>query len=160
MLSAIWVLACNDENPVITYTGVTDRLKLDSSFNVRELIQSRGDLFRLGVPEERLNTWKDKMLQGKNLPSWIKSKEDESTRKKAIDDLTTNDVFRCQFRIEDNAPKATLAVIDWGLQHIDRLRKATHEARDRSAKSWQMWLVFGIGLLNIIATIISAMLKK
>jgi hypothetical protein len=160
LLSAIWVIACNDENPIITYKGITYRLKLDGSFNVRELIQSRGDLFRLGVPEERLNDWKARMLQGKNLPSWISSIEDKDERKKTIDDLTYSDVFRCQFRIEDKAPKTTLAVIDWGLQHIDRLRKATHEARDRSVKSWQMWLVFGIGLLNIVATVVSAILKK
>jgi hypothetical protein len=69
-------------------------------------------------------------------------------------------VFRSQFRVEDNAPRATLEVIDWGLQHIDRLRKASYEAKDKSAKSWQMWLVFGASLLNIAATIISALLKK
>ncbi len=41
----------------------------------------------------------------------------------------------------------------WGLEHIDRLRKARLEARDPSVKSWQLWLVFAVGVLNIVATL-------
>jgi AAA+ ATPase superfamily predicted ATPase len=100
------------------------------------------------------------LLEGKNLPTWIREIEDAKKREQTINGLTVNDVFRSQFRFEENAPRAPLQVIDWGLQHVDRLRKASFEAKDKSAKSWQMWLVFGASLLNIVATIISALLKK
>lgn len=160
VLSATWVMVCNDENPIITYEGIIYRMKLKPSFDIRGLIQTRGDLFRRGVLEWRLSAWKDRMLEGKSLPSWISEIQEESLRKKTIMELTTDDVFRCQFRVKADSPQASLEVIDWGLQHIDRLRKANYEARDKSAKSWQMWLVFGASLLNIAATIIAVLLKK
>ena len=153
-------MACNDENPIMTYEGIRRRLNQPSDFDVRGLIQGRGDLFRRGVSTRRLTDWKNKLLQGRNLPSWIREIQDENLRKQAIEKLTVDDVFRSQFRAEENAPRATIETIDWGLQHIDRLRKANFEAKDKSAKSWQMWLVFGASLLNIIATIIAALLKK
>lgn len=40
-LSAIWILACNDDNPQITYNGIKFRLGLDNDFAIRELISSR-----------------------------------------------------------------------------------------------------------------------
>jgi len=160
VLSAAWVLACYDENPIITYEGILHRLHLASSFDIRNLIRRRGDLFRQGVSADRLADWKEQLRGGKQLPSWIREIPDETLRRRKIDGLTTSDVFRCQFRATDGAPQATIQVIDWGLQHIDRLRKASSEAREKSAKSWQMWLVFGIGILNIAATIVAAILKK
>ncbi|MDZ7380003.1 MAG: hypothetical protein ONB06_11745, partial [candidate division KSB1 bacterium] len=50
VLSATWVFACNDENPIITYEGIRQRLNLSTSFDITSLVQSRGDLFRRGVP--------------------------------------------------------------------------------------------------------------
>jgi len=148
VLSASWVMACNDENPILIYDDILHRMDLNSEYRIRELIQSRGDLFRRGVPEKRLEELKERLGQRDDPPNWD------------IKNLTINDVFRSQFRVGENAPKATLEVIDWGLQHIDRLRKASFEAKDTSVKSWQMWLVFGASLLNIAATIISALLTK
>lgn len=160
VLSAAWVMACNDENPIITYEGIRQRLNLPSSFDMRSLIGARGDLFRRGVSQRRLGAWKDVMRTGKHLPNWIREIEDLDLRRRTIDELTVDSVFRSQFRTEDGAQRSSLEVIDWGLQHIDRLRKATFEARDKSAKSWQMWLVFATGILSIIATIAVAILKK
>ena len=98
------------------------------------------------------------MLEGRRQPNWIHEIQDDDMRRSTIDNLTVDDVFRCQFRTTDGAPKASLELIEWGLRHIERLRKAAYEDREKSAKSWQMWLVFGVGLLNIIATIILALL--
>jgi hypothetical protein len=160
VLSATWVMACNDEQPIMTYEGIRHRLNLGTDFDVRALIESRGDLFRRGVSDRRLSAWKDVMRGGRHLPSWVRDIQEEELRRRTIDELTIHDVFRSQFRVGDAAPKSSLEVIDWGLQHIDRLRKASFEARDKSAKSWQMWLVFGASLLNIAATIVAALLKK
>ena len=159
VLSATWVFACNDENPIITYRGLEHRLGTNKYADIKRLIRARGDLFRQGVPKRRLEKWKEEMMMEKHLPRWIAEIEDNALRQKAIKELTEDDVFRSQFRTGDEAPKSSLQVVDWGLQYIDRLRHAGYEARERSAKSWQMWLVFGVGLLNIAATIISALLK-
>ena len=51
-------------------------------------------------------------------------------------------------------------MIEWGLGHIERLRKARSEAREATAKSWQMWLVFATSLVGVIATIVAALLRK
>jgi len=148
ILSAAWILACNDENEIITYEGIKYRLNLPDNYNVKALIQSRGELFRRGVPRYRLKEWKEDMLAERHLPSWILEIEEPSARKQAIEALTPDDVFRSQFRAEKDAPRAPVEIIDWGLQHIDRLRKASIEAREQSAKSWQMWLVFVVGIIN------------
>lgn len=128
ILSATWILASNDENPSITYEGIKYRLNLPDDYDVRELISSRADLFRRGIPRQRLDKWKQEMLEGKHLPSWIREIEDDAERQSTISSLTTNDVFRSQFRAERDAPQSEIEIITWGLEHIDRLRKANIEA--------------------------------
>jgi hypothetical protein len=160
VLSATWVCACNDENSIVTFDSIRHRLNLPQSFDIQGLVQSRGDLFRRSVPRRRLEAWKQDMRAGKRLPSWIREITEDSLRNKTIDEIAPDDAFRSQFRAGDAAPKSSLEIIDWGLQHIDRLRKASYEAREKSAKSWQMWLVFWIGILNVAATIIAVWLKK
>jgi hypothetical protein len=160
MVSATWVFSCNDENPIITYEGLRHRLNVDSSFDVKALVAGRGDLFRLGAPRRRLEEWKEQMRADRQLPSWIRDVTEDTLRQKLIDGLSSDDVFRCQFRAEDAAPKVPLEVLKFGLEHIDRLRKVHSEAHEKSAKSWQMWLIFSVGLLNIAATIFAAILKK
>lgn len=159
ILSATWILASNDENEIITYEGIKNRLNLPKNFKIKELIQSRGELFRKGVPESRLRLWKDEMRTGHHLPSWIKEIEDNTERDKAIDSLTTNDVFRSQFRTGRDSPQSPIEIINWGLEHIERLRKASLDAREQSAKRWEIWLVFIVSLINIGVTIVVALLK-
>jgi hypothetical protein len=129
IISAVWILASNDENPAITYEGVRYRLGLPKSFDIKKLIASRADLFRQGIPFNRLEAWKDAMRENTHLPSWIRDLE-VAARDSAIDALTTDDIFRSQFRSEDGAARSPIEIIDWGLQHIDRLRKAGVEARE------------------------------
>jgi hypothetical protein len=159
ILAATWVFACNDENPIITYEGLRRRLNLEPSFDICGLVRKRTDLFRLGIPKSRLSRWKQEMLQGKHLPAWIREISDETKRMDTINSLSSCDGFRSQFRANDGAEKSPLEVLKWGLEHIDRLRKVHYEARENSAKSWQMWLVFAVGVMNIIATISVAMMK-
>lgn len=160
VLSATWVCACNDENSIITFESIRHRLNLSQSFDIKGLIQSRGDLFRRSVPSRRLEAWKQDMRSGKRRPSWIREISEDALRSKTIDEITPDDVFRSQFRAGDAAPKSSLEIIDWGLQHIDRLRKSSYEAREKSVKSWQMWLVFWIGVLNVAATLAAIWVRK
>jgi hypothetical protein len=133
-LSAIWILSCIDENPILTYRGIVDRLNLDEKLDVPALVSSRRELFRPGVLKSRLEDWKQQMREGKNLPGWILEIKDGAERTKVIDGLRRSDVFRNQFRVLRNAPKCDLEIIDWGLQHLDRLRKGALEARDEKIK--------------------------
>jgi hypothetical protein len=159
IVSSIWVMANNDENNLITYQSIIHRLDLPSDFDVRGLVCSRGELFRPGVLQSVLDNWKSQMRHGKSLPSWIRDVEDKNERAKMIDQMTPDDVFRSQFRVLKDAPKAELNVIDWGLQHIERLRKSRLESIDARQKSIQLWIIIitlGINVLLAITNIIIA----
>ncbi|MBV6395674.1 MAG: hypothetical protein HFACDABA_01253 [Anaerolineales bacterium] len=160
ILSAVWILASNDENEIITYEGIKNRLNLPANYKVKELIQSRGELFRKGVPASRLREWKEEMRTGRHLPAWIKDIDDLTEKRKAIEDLIPDDVFRSQFRAGKDSPQSPIEIINWGLEHIDRLRKANIDAREQSAKRWEIWLLFAIGILNIIVTVVVAFFMK
>ena len=43
--------------------------------------------------------------------------------------------------------------MSWGLEHIERIRKGRLAAREAAARGWQMWLVFAVGVANIIVTL-------
>jgi hypothetical protein len=166
IVSAVWILASNDETSLITYEGIRYRLDLLPSFDVRNLVRKRGALFRTGANAKHLEAWKEEMLAGRHLPSWIRAIADNAEREKTIRGLTVDDVFRSQFRTSRSsgvqpwhADRSPIEVINWGLEHIDRLRKANLEAREATAKSWQMWLIFGGTVLSIATQIIIAIVK-
>jgi hypothetical protein len=112
VLSAIWILACNDETPVMTYRGIRHRLNLPDDLAVENLVQNHGELFRLRIPPSRLKTWKDDMLKGNHMPSGIREATG-SDRIQLITNLRPEDGFRSQFRAEASAPKSDVAVIEW-----------------------------------------------
>ncbi len=158
ILSAIWVLSCNDENPIISYQGIIFRLQLSGEQRIdeqkiRDLVSSRPELFRKGVPKFRLKRWKKVMLDRKKIPSWIKSYPTDE-QEGVISKLSTDDVFRNQFRTKSFAQPTDLEKIEWGLSHINRLRQANQDAKIADTRSWQIWLVFAIGLINIVLSII------
>jgi hypothetical protein len=159
LVSAVWILASNDENHLITFEGIRERLGLDENFDVKRLVRKRRELFRPGAPPGELEEWQASMRKGSRLPTWIKLISDDSKRLVTIDGLSQKDVFRSQFRANRDSPKSQVEIVSWGLEHIDRIRKSRIAARDASAKSWQMWLVFGVGVTNIIATGALAFMK-
>jgi hypothetical protein len=160
LISTIWILASNDDNALITYRGLIHRLDLPKNYDVKKLVASRPELFRLGATENRVNEWKSLLLGGKGIPSWLKYIESDEERKAVIENLSPNDVFRSQFRTHSNAERSPIEIISWGLQHLDRLRKAKIEAKDSVAKEKQMWLVFWVGISGIVAQIIIAILNS
>ena len=49
LVSAIWILASNDETSLITYRGIQYRLDLPTAFDIKALIARRPELFRPGA---------------------------------------------------------------------------------------------------------------
>lgn len=158
-VSAIWILASNDENPLITYTGLIHRLGLPADCDIRAIVASRPELFRPGATETRINSWKTNLRAGKRLPGWVKAITNDAERSAAIEAITPNDVFRSQFRAHSSAERSPIEIIKWGLEHLDRLRKARAEEGDASVKRWQMWLVFWVTLLGVVSQFAIAFAK-
>jgi hypothetical protein len=155
VFSALWVLTCNDPISIMSYNGIKYRLKLPADYDVEGLVEERGELFRPGVPSRRLEEWKTAMQsQVSKRPAWIRDLEDEVSQLEAIKGLSVDDVFRSQFRTEKDASPSTLEVLDWGLQHIERLRKANLEAREEVIKRWQLWSVIILSVVNIVVTLL------
>lgn len=50
--------------------------------------------------------------------------------------VTSNDIFRSQFRAYAGDERSPIKIIKWGLEHLDRLQKARAEANDASVKRW------------------------
>jgi hypothetical protein len=150
ILSAMWILSCNDEIPIMTYESIRYRLGLNKEFQLKEMVRKHGELFRRGVPSDRLARWKSDMLINRHSPGWLKEIDNREERNEAINSLTIDDVFRNQFRVEDKAPKVSMEVIDWGLQHIDRLRKAKLEAREQFAKQRDVYIAIAFSFLNLV----------
>lgn len=136
LTAAIWILSSLDENPIMTYRGVVDRIG-SSEVAVKEIVHRRRELFRTGVPNYRMHAWKADMRNGTRIPNWVRDQPDQA---EAIKRLSADDVFRNQFRVEDRAKKSDLEIIEWGLQHIERSRKADTEHKQESKARWTLWL--------------------
>jgi hypothetical protein len=157
ILCAIWILSCNDENPVITYRGINYRLGLQDDYDVRSLVRSRGEMFRRGVSLRRLQAWKQAMRTGKHQPSWIRHIEDVALRDQAIGALTSDDVFRNQFRSEESAPPCVIEIVDWGLKHIDRIRTANLNVHEERVKRLSgIWVPLLSTIVAITAILVGA----
>lgn len=154
LLSAIWILASNDQNPIMTYRYIKLRLDLPENYDVKKLIQKRSELFRPGVPSWRLDEWKAKLLSpGASLPAWVRVIGSEDERKEAIESLTTEDIFRSQFRTKKDAPQSPIELIDWGLQHIERLRKAKVEENEVRWKWLREGLIPSLSVIVALGTV-------
>jgi hypothetical protein len=150
VLSAIWILSCNDENPMIFYEGIQRRLGLPTEVNIRALVQSRRELFRPKVSESGLQKWKSLVKDHKKpVPEFIDNSADEATTFKAIDAISRDDAFINQFRVRDNAETCSIDLIDWGLKHIDRLRTSVAEEAESKTK------FFGTVIIPIVSLFIA-----
>jgi hypothetical protein len=154
ILSGIWIMSCNDDNPIMTYRSIRQRLDLSETHDVKAIVRSRPELFRPGILDSRLSAWKDLMKSGKSRPAWIVEIQNAVEQRQAIDALTRDDVFRSQFRVEDGAPKSDIEIIDWGLQHIDRLRKAAADEKEVRSRKWNLIIIPTVSLIIALASVI------
>ncbi|HET6232774.1 MAG TPA: hypothetical protein VFE05_22050 [Longimicrobiaceae bacterium] len=153
-LAAIWVLSCNDENPAMSYLGIMHRVGLPNRAAAEALVHARPELFRKRLPAPRLEAWKTEMMQNKRLPRWLREKE-EKERKEIIAALTPEDFFRNQFRTAPDAPVTSVELLDWGLEHIDRLRKAAVDAADEHFKRVQTFVIPMLSTAVAVAAVAS-----
>jgi hypothetical protein len=170
VISAVWILSNIDQKPLMTYRGIEYRLNLSENYDVKSIVKERGELFRLEVPEKHLDNRKKEWRAGKNLPAWLRVME-ESARNDAIENLKVGDTFRSQFRIAEEAEPSSTEIITWGLEHIERLRKARLEEqetarkarleeREAKLKTWQLLVIVGASILNVITTIVVALMRS
>jgi hypothetical protein len=152
-LSAIWILSCIDENPIMTYRGLSDRLDLPDSYDVKALVRGRRELFRPKVLPSRFREWKAKMENGLSLPAWVAEIEDDVARAAAIKNISRDDVFRNQFRTAKDAPKCDIETIDWGLSHLERLRKSTTEEREEWTSKVATVIIPFLSILPVLASL-------
>jgi hypothetical protein len=175
-LLAIWVLSSNDDNPIMTYQGIHLRLEMPEA-DVRALVRKYRELFRPGVPSGPLEEWKTKMRQGQSNPIWLNGKSG-AEREAAIAALGPGDCFRSQFRAQAGASQSSLAVLEWGVCHIERLRRALTEERDFRQRVLELgdrlaqvqrdqlqarigqWVTALCALLAAIAGIVAALVKR
>ncbi len=149
-------MSCNDDNSQITYQGIKHRLGLRDDFDVKALVQSRSELFRKQTTSIQLNSWKSDMLNRERIPSFIQEIEDLNLRTETINALTITDVFRSQFRAEAGSPRSKIQIIEWGLQHIDRLRKSELESKqERTRFLTSVWIPVFSTVVAIIAVVSS-----
>ena len=156
ILSGIWIMSCNDDNPIMTYRSIAQRLNLSEKYDIISVVRGRPELFRQGILKSRLDAWKDRMKSGKNRPNWIVEIRNSVEQHIAIDHLTRDDVFRSQFRVEDDAPKSDIKTIEWGLQHIDRLRKAAAEEREEKSRRWTSIIIPLASLFVAVVSVIAS----
>jgi hypothetical protein len=154
LLSAIWILACNDDAALMLYRSIEFRLGTEETLNLKNLISKHGELFRKKCPESELLKWKQKMLMGNFLPSWIRDIPNENDRKEAINSITVDDVFRSQFRPKLESPTSSIDIINWGLEHLERARKYKIEARE---EKWKRWKEVGIPLISIVIALLTVL---
>jgi len=149
ILSAVWVLACNDENPLMTYKSVRHRLGLSDDYPLEQLIKSRRELFRQGAPDLRVQDLKTELSKG-SAAGWLEGLSKEE-RDRAIQELTKEGVFRSQFRVVRGADKSRMELIEWGLQHLERLRK--NEQLEEESR----WKVLKEAIIPIVSILVAAL---
>jgi hypothetical protein len=160
-LSAIWVLACVDDDPIITYEGLRYRLSRGPVYKLKNIVASHPELFRRNISDERFDEGKHRILRAASedkpelLPAWIRNTKRKESWEQVIDNLGPDDVFRSQLRATGGSVQANIEQIDWGLEHIERIRTARVQARSELATKNQFWLVFVVSIVNIVVTFIA-----
>ncbi len=91
------------------------------------------------------------MLKGELLPSRIASELDPTEKKKAIVALVKKELFRSQFRLSCSATITPIEITKWGLEHIEKTRKAKNEVKE---EWWKKLKEIWIPLVSIFASII------
>lgn len=143
-VSAIWMMAANDADAIITYRGIADRVPDLTEAGARALVRAWPELFSLIVASAWLGEWKQWVVTGGHYPRWVLKlhPDDAAADPQAIKDarnaeiqrLDRDDVFRSQFRTRDQPGRSSIDEIKLGIEHLDRLRKAGMEAREEGLR--------------------------
>jgi hypothetical protein len=92
--------------------------------------------------------------------AWFRESESTQHRDAKINALTAEDGFRSQFRAGEIAPRSPIEIIEWGLQHVERLRKTDAEAQEQKTKKWaSLWVPILSSVIALTAVISGAYLQ-
>lgn len=162
IVSAAWIIASNDPIALIHYDKLKERLSLENDdFNLKNLIARHGELFKFEGLEKDVNAWKEAMKGGEKLPPYIKRLDKGPERNKAIDEIQESDFFRSRFRNTYDAPRSDITIINWGLEHVNRIRTLLVEEKKN-----KFWLISNFlipvltALVSVCALIISYLQQK
>ena len=125
VLTAVWILSCQDEVPLMSYENSALRIGVPVD-ELRQTIARHISLFRPGATQSQLDERKKHLLQANRFPRYLRELSPEARLVK-INAMTRADFFRNIFRTEADAPRPPLEVLEWGLDYIDRLRNARQE---------------------------------
>ncbi|THF85911.1 hypothetical protein E7T09_15500 [Deinococcus sp. KSM4-11] len=126
ILVATWIMSCNDQIPMMTYKGIAKRLDVNEQ-KVISLIKEYPELFRQRTPNSITQFWKDQMKTGNLLPAWIRDIDTNIEREKAIQELTSDDIFRSQFRTKRDSPASEMEILKWGLEYLKSMRDINND---------------------------------
>lgn len=156
IISAIWILACTDQDPLITYRGIVHRLDTEglTEADVRSLVRSRAELFSTVISNQWLYEWQRWIIDESHYPRWIIDEfREKHLQTQAVETIKREDVFRSQLRTYDKQGPCDIEQTSWGIEHIDRLRKANVEARQQRLS---MWTGFIVPVFIPLATILAS----
>lgn len=153
-VAAIWILASTDENPIITFKSVIERVGYENENEVLNVILKYRELFRHKAQTSQLDKLKNQWRSQQNtdiLPTWLQNKTTED-KERLIDEVSRDTVFRSILRTNYSAPKSSQGSIDWGLRHIDSLRKIESDKTDKRFRNYHLVLTT-VSLAVTLATI-------
>lgn len=138
----------------MTYRYTAERLDGANIESIKAIVGKRPELFRLKISVETLEAWKNDMLGRKRLPAWVKEADNKNDFEKFIAELQISDVFHSRFRILENSEPTKIEIIEWGLQHIDRLRKSSLDSIEVNRRWIKEWLIPILSILVAVVTVI------
>jgi hypothetical protein len=117
-LFATWILACNDEQPIIFYKSLAERLGCDNTDDLREMVKNHRELFR-PMKEATLNKYKKHYMDKPHCFPKVLNTNNESVED-AWRHITTEDAFTSQFRRKPDEKKSSDDLRDWGVNYIQK----------------------------------------
>jgi hypothetical protein len=119
---------------------------------VEKLVRGRSELFSTIISRQWLKEWKDWVKTGHYPRYIIDNYSDKTSRDAAIDGINVDHVFRSQFRTHSKQEPCDIEHISWGIEHIDRLRKANMEAKEQRLATWSGFTSVLLPVLTILGT--------
>lgn len=151
-LLAIWIKACNDEQPIMFYKSCKHNLNFESEDKIKQLILSNSELFR-PLSQKTLDAYKAYYMGNlEKFPSRLVNGNE--TVQHAIERLETGSAFTSQFRRKPSAEKSSKETIEMGVNYISKkweLEVNSLETRDRY---WGSLIIPALALIVAILTII------
>lgn len=129
ILSAIWMISNTEECPLILYKQLYISLKISESIDLKGIIQDNREFFKHGSNQKELDIMKTIWKRDGLNPDYLKTSQKSEEVNNNIDKIGTDDVFKSYFRISGCNEKTSIEIINWGVNHIDKLQQAIKDKK-------------------------------